>query len=456
VTRRRLPPIGHRDVLAIALPMTLGYVTTPLVGLVATAVVGRLGDPAAIGGVALGSVLCDLVFSVFYFLRAGTTGLTAQASGRADGRETRAVLLRALITAAAGGLLVVVLAVPFVEIGVVFVGGGEAVEAATRTYARIRLWGAPLTLADFALFGWLLGLGRAGVALVLQTVLNGAAIGLSFLFVSMMGDGVTGVALAGVAAEALTLIVGAVVVVVGDRHRVWPDRRSVLDLHALLGLAVLNRDIMIRSFVLMGAFVWFSRQSAGLGPVLLAANVVLEKVFMLAGYFLDGLAAAAETFVGRAVGADDRAAFDRAVRLTLGWSLVLAAIAALAVLLGGPSMIDWITTTPEVRTAARAHLPWAAIGPLVAVVAFEMDGVFIGATWSRDMARMMLISIAVFVAAAAVLMPPFGNHGLWIAFLGFFATRSVTLSLRMRVRAAEIGRAGPDAEITASVPPTAS
>ncbi len=439
----RSPELGHREVFSIAAPMTIGYLTTPLVGLVATAVVGRVGDAAAIGGVALGSVLCDLVFSVFYFLRAGTTGLTAQAMGRADGREAGAVLLRALVTSLAGGLVVVLLTLPYVEIGVAFVGGGAAVEEATRTYARIRLFGAPLALANFALFGWLLGLGRAGTGLVLQTILNGVNIGLALLFGAVLGHGVVGVAVAGVIAEAVALAAGAGVLVIHDRGRVWPGRREVLDWPRLRAMASLNRDIMIRSFALLGAFVWFSRQSAGLGEVLLAANAVLEKFFLLAGYFLDGLAAAAETFVGRAIGAGDRRAFDRALKLTLAWALTLAAAASATIALAGPLLIGWITTVPEVVAEALVYLPWAAATPLVAVVAFEMDGVFIGATWSRDMARMMLVSLAAFLVAVAVLVPLFGNHGLWAAFLGFLGVRGITLTLVMRVRAAEIGRTVP-------------
>jgi MATE family multidrug resistance protein len=436
----KAPELGHREVFSIAAPMTLGYLTTPLVGLVATAVVGRVGDAAAIGGVALGSVLCDLVFSIFYFLRAGTTGLTAQAMGRADGREAGAVLLRALLTSVAAGLIVVVLTLPYVEIGVAFVGGGPAVEAATRTYARIRLFGAPLALANFALFGWLLGLGRAGVGLVLQTVLNGVNIALALLLGAGLGHGVAGVAVAGVVAEAVALAAGVAALAVFDRGRVWPGRREVLDWPRLRAMATLNRDIMIRSFALLGAFVWFSRQSAGLGEVLLAANAVLEKFFLLAGYFLDGLAAAAETFVGRAVGAGDRRAFDRALKLTLGWALTLAALASATVGLFGPTLIGWITIVPEVVAEALVYLPWAAATPLVAVVAFEMDGVFIGATWSADMARMMLVSLVAFVIAVALLVPLYGNHGLWAAFLGFLGMRGITLSLVMRVRAGEIGR----------------
>jgi len=430
--------IGHRDVLAVAVPMTLGYLTTPIVGLVATAVVGRLGDPVPIGGVALGSVVCDLVFTTFNFLRSGTTGLTAQAVGRADGVEVRAVLLRALVFALVGGLAVTLLAGPILALGLAFLGGSEAVRAATRAYVEIRLWAAPLTLANYAVFGWFLGRGRAGVGLALQTVLNLVNIAFALLLVLGAGLGVAGVALAGVIAEAAALAIGLAVVVVEGRGRRWPSRAAIFDLAAFRAMAGVNRDIMIRSFVLIGAFAFFSRQSAAQGDVVLAANAILEKFFLLTGYFLDGIAAATETFVGRAVGARDRAAFDRAVGLTARWGFALALGAALACLLAGGLAIDLMTTSPEVAADARRWLPFAAATPLAGVGAFLMDGVFIGATWSRDMAVMMVASLVVFLALWALLFPPFGNAGLWLALLGFLAVRGVTLWLAMRRRAATV------------------
>lgn len=433
--RRGPSPIGHRDVVAIALPMMLGYLTTPLVGLVATGAVGRLGDPAVIGGVALGSILCDLIFTTFNFLRSGTTGLAAQATGRGDRVGERAVLLRALVFALVGGLVVALAASGFVALGVEVVGGSDEVRAATRSYAEIRLWAAPLALANQAIFGWLLGLGRAGIGLVLQTVINGANIALALWFVSGLGLRVEGVALAGVAAEALALLAGVAVVAVLCGRRGWPRWAQLGDRRAFGTMAAVNRDIMIRSFVLIAAFTFFSRQSAAQGDLVLAANAILEKFFLFASFVLDGFAGAAETFVGRAIGAGDRLAFDRAFVLTTRWGFAFAVVMAGVVMLAGPAVIALMTTTAAVATLALASLPWAAATPIVGVLAFQMDGVFIGATWSRDMARMMIASLVVFLAAWAVLFPAFGNQGLWAAFLVFLGARGIGLWAVARFRA---------------------
>lgn len=437
-SKSRLATLGHRDVLAVAVPMTLGYLTTPLVGLVATAVVGRLGDPVPIGGVALGSIVCDLVFTTFNFLRSGTTGLTAQAVGRADGIEVRAVLLRALVFALVGGLVVTLLAGPILSLGLAFLGGSEAVRSATRSYVEIRLWAAPVSLANYAVFGWFLGRGRAGVGLVLQTLVNLCNIALALFLVLVAGKGVAGVALAGVLAETVGLAAGLLLVVGEGRDRAWPKAARVFDLAAFRAMAGVNRDIMIRSFVLIGAFAFFSRQSAAQGDVVLAANAILEKFFLLTGYFLDGIAAAAETFVGRAIGAHDRAGFDRAVGLTARWGFALALAAGLACLCGGGLLIDAMTNAPDVAADARRWLPFAAATPLAGVGAFLMDGVFIGATWSRDMAMMMVASLAVYLALWAMLFPPLGNAGLWLALLGFLAVRGATLWAVMGRRAAAV------------------
>jgi Na+-driven multidrug efflux pump len=189
---------------------------------------------------------------------------------------------------------------------------------------------------------------------------------------------------------------------------------------------------MIRSLSLIFAFAFFARQGARFGEVILAGNVVLMHFFMFGACFLDGFATAAEQLAGRAVGARFRPAFERTVRLTTLWGIGTALGLAALCWLAGPLAIDLMTTAPDVRQAARAHLVWAAATPLVAVIAFQMDGVFIGATWSRDMRNMMLLSVLIYLAACLALTPLFGNHGLWLALLIFLGARSVTFHWRMR------------------------
>ena len=430
--------VTNRSVLAIAVPMTLAYLTTPLLGLVDTAVVGQFGDAALLGGLAAGALVFDVVFTTFNFLRSGTTGLVAQAFGRGDALEEQAVFWRAVLIAVVAGIILAALA-PLVAIaGQKFMGAEPRVSEAMAVYIRIRLLAAPFSLINYAILGYVLGRGEGGLGLVLQLVLNGINIALCFLLGLKLGWGVAGVAWATVTGEFLAMLLGLAIVV--RRFRTTPPlpRHRLLDMAAFLRMLSLNRDIMIRSFSLLAAFALFTRQGAQFGTVTLAANAVLMNFFLVAGYFLDGFATAAEQLAGRAVGARAALPFRQAVRLTLFWGFGLAGTATLVLLMDGANLVALVTTSEEVRSVADIYLPWAAFTALSGVLAFQMDGVFIGATWSRDMRNMMLLSFLVFVGALLTLAPAFGNHGLWAALHVFLLVRGVSLLavLRRRVRSA--------------------
>ena len=424
--------VTHRGIFAIALPMTLAYLTTPLVGIVSLGVVGRLGDPALVGGVSVGGVVFDIVFLTFNFLRAGTTGLVAQALGAGDRRAIAATLYRALILAFGFGLAVVVLQVPVIVIAQHLIGGSAAVQAATRTYWDVRVLAAPLALANYVVLGWLIGLGRAGYGLALQIVLNGVNIVSGIVLVHGLGFGVAGVGWASVAAEASAAVLGVVFIFRLSDRAAQPSRAEILNGAAFARLIAINRDIMIRSFALLFAFAVFTSRSAAAGDVVLAANEILMNLVVFAAFFLDGLAA--EQLAGRAIGARTRPSFERAVRLTVLWGLAVGAILTLVLWFAGGAIVDLMSTSVPVRQAARSVLVWAALFPLFGTLAYQMDGVFIGATWSVDMRNAMLASVAVYLVAGWLLAMPLGIIGWWIALLAFLATRGFTLLWRMGVR----------------------
>ena len=424
------PGAGHGPLLRIAAPITLVSLSTPLVGAVDTAVVGRLGDPALIGGIAAAAVLFNLIFLTLGFLRFSTTGLAAQAVGAGDHDEAAAVLVRAGVLAVGLGALV---------IGAELLAGGFALDllavdgaagAAALAYADLRVLSAPFGFANFALLGWLIGTGAIGRAVVLQVLLNLVNIGASVWLVVHAGWGVRGAALAAVIAEAATFAAGALMVAArlrDRRDRAWTKARDVARVRRMLAI---NGDILVRSVVLFLVIALFTRQGARFGTVTLAANAVLLNLFYLAGAFMSGLATAAQQTAGQALGAGDRGAFERVVRLALLWgalgSLLLTAVYGLA----GDRLIGLMTADAAVAATARSALGWAVAVPLAGLVAFIADGVFIGATWARDARNMMLVSAGLFVAAWATLVPAFGNDGLWAAFLLFLAVRGLSLALR--------------------------
>lgn len=424
--------VTHGAVFAIAVPMTLAYISTPLVGIVNLGAVGQLGEAAVVGGVAIGALVYSFVASLFIFLRFSTTGLAAQAYGAGDGAAMNGTFWRALLVAGVLGLAVIVLGDPIFSVALSLVGGSTAVHSAAAEYWGARIFATPFMLANYVIFGWLIGIGRAGQGMVLQIILNGINMALSVLFVMVMGLGVVGVGWASVLAEAAAAIAGFGLVLRALDRSSRTRLADVLSGRELRRLAALNADILIRSLALFCAFAFFTARSAAGGDVVLAANEILMNLVMFAAFFLDGLAAAAEQLSGRAIGSRWRPAFERAVRLTVGWGFAVAAVVSLVLLLGGGAVVDLMTTNAAVRETANAYLFLAALVPVAGTLAYQMDGVFIGATWSGEMRNMMLISLAVYFAVWYVLEGAFGIAGLWCALLIFLSMRGLTLGWRLR------------------------
>jgi len=427
--------VTNRLVLSIAVPMTFAYLTTPLIGISGTAVVGQFGDAAMLGGLAVGALAFDIVFATFNFLRSGTTGLVAQALGRGDAEEQQAVFWRAFAIAVAIGLVVVAAAPLVVAAMGWFVGPEPEVAAAMATYVGIRILSAPLALSNYAVLGYVLGRGEGATGLVVQAVLNGANIGASILLGLVLGWGIAGVAWGAVIGELAGFLAGMAVLLPRFRRAGAVSRARLRDTAAFVAMLGINRDIMIRSFVLIGSFALLTRQGAHFGTVTLAANAVLMNIFLFCGFFLDGFATAAEQLAGRAIGARYAPAFYRTVRLTARWGFGLAIVLSAAFLACGGEFVALVTTAPDVRAVAVQYLPWAALTAVSGVLAFQMDGVFIGATWSRDMRNMMLVSFALYVAALWSLGGSFGNHGIWAALHVFLLARGLSLLAILRVRA---------------------
>ena len=421
------PAISHRSVLALALPIMLSNVSTPLLGAVDTAVVGQIPDPAYIGAVALGSLVFTFVFWAFGFLRMGTTGLTAQALGAGDTEGVANCLGRSLLISLAVGGALILLQWPIREIAFALIDGSTRVEALARQYYDVRIWAAPATLANYALLGWFIGRGRTDIGLVLQLLLNTVNMLLDVFFVLGLGWDVRGVAAGTLIAEYCAAGIGVMIAL--RQVRSMGGRRSfagLLDWLQLRRTLIVNGDIMVRSLALIFVMVWFMAQGAQQGDERLAANAVLMQFISVSAYFLDGLAFAAEALVGRAIGAAQRAGLIAAARLTSLWAVLVSAVLSLVLLFAGDGLIDLLSVDTGVRTAARVYLPWAALAPLAGVCAFQLDGIFIGATRTADMRRAMLFSLLVFMLAWWLLRP-WGNHGLWAAFYVHYLARAVSL-----------------------------
>lgn len=415
-------------VWALAWPLILSNLTVPLVGAVDMAVIGHLDDPAFIGGVALGTLLFNYVYWGFGFLRMGTTGLAAQAHGAGAEDEVRAVLARALILAAIFGALIALLRAPIAEAAFTILDGSDAVHGHAGDYFVIRALAAPIALANTALLGWFLGLQNARYGLIQQVVINGVNAGLDIWLVFGLGMDVEGVAWAAVIGQAVGLGVGLVLVRrllrrTGGRF----VRGRILDISRIRAMMAVNRDIFLRTVCLLTGTAFFMDRSASLGEVALAANAVLMIFQMLSAFAMDGFAHATEAIVGKAIGERDRRRLDAVVRAgTLCAALVAVVFSLLFALFGG-LLIDALTGIESVRAAAGSHMIWAALLPVISIWAFQLDGIFIGATRTAEMRNAMIVSLAAFVAVGLPLTASFGNHGLWAAYTAFMAARALSL-----------------------------
>ena len=418
----------HRAVWRLSVPIMLSNLSVPLLGAVDTAVVGHLPEPHHLGAVALGSMVFNFIYWGFGFLRMGTAGLTAQAHGAGHSDEVRAAVARGLMIA--GAIAIVTVAAQGLIVFAVFdlVEASADVETSARVYVLTRIWGAPAALSIYVVLGWFLGLQNTRATLYVQLWMNGLNIVLDVAFVVGLGWGVFGVALATVIAEfaglalALWLMRDALRRIAGrlDWDLVWSRRR----IRMTLGL---NVDIFVRTVCLVFGFAYFTAEGARFGDVVLAANAVLMNFQLFMAHALDGFAHAAQAMVGRAVGAADRAELRAAIRVSSFWAAVTAALFVLVYAVAGEGIVALLTGIEDVRIAAAEYLPWAAAMPALSVAAFQFDGIFLGATLGRQMRNMMIVSVAVYLVLCAVLIPLWGNHGLWFALAAFMALRGLTL-----------------------------
>ena len=360
----------------------------------------------------------------------GTVGLTSQALGAGDRSEVAALLTRALLIGLSGGLLLVVLQLPIFWASFQISPATPEVEAMATEYMQIRIWSAPAAIGLYGITGWLIAQERTQAVLVLQVWMNGLNIVLDLWFVLELGWGVQGVAIATFLAEWTGLALGLWFCRAAFQVPEWRNWVQVFDPGRLRHMLVVNTDILIRSLLLEAIFVSFLSVGSGFGNVRLAANQVLLQFLMIAAFAMDGFAFAAESLVGKAFGARQRSALRRSAAMTSFWGLVIVLVLAGAFAVFGEAIIDLMATAPDVREAARSYLIYMVLAPPLGWAAWMLDGIFIGATRTRDMRNMMAVSFAIYCAVAALLVPVMENHGLWIALLVSFVARGISLGLR--------------------------
>ncbi|MBT3306143.1 MAG: MATE family efflux transporter [Alphaproteobacteria bacterium] len=420
----------NRKTWMLAGPVILSNVSVPLLGAVDTAVVGQLPGPHYLGAVAVGALIFSVVYQGCNFLRMGTTGLTAQSLGAGDADEVRAWLARAGLLAITVGIILIVIQVPVIWASLLAVNPSDRVAPLTESYFSIRIWGAPMALLNLAMLGWFFGIQNTRAALATQIFMNGVNIVLDLWFVLGLGWGVEGVAWATLISEVSAVGLGLWLAARNlDRIGGHWQLSRIKNTGRLARMIRVNGDIFIRSMCLQAAFVMVISIGARMGDLTLAANAVLLNFQIFSAYAMDAFANAAEALTGEAVGARDRGRFRRAVKASSLWALIFSAGFTGLFYVVGPWLIDLLTSVEEVRQAARIYLPWVVALPMISVWSFQLDGIFIGATWTAQMRNGMAMSLAVFITALYLMVPDMGNHGLWLAFCTFMVTRALTLGV---------------------------
>lgn len=422
----------HRRVWRLAAPMIVSNITVPLVTLTDSTVAGHLPHASQLAAVAVGGTIYQVPVMLCAFLRMGTVGFSAQAAGRNDGQVMRRILLQSLLLGLALAAMLLLLFLPLLQPVLELMKPTAALRTQASGYLHLRLIGLPAALASYALAGWFLGAQNARVTVQILIATNLVNIGLNLLFVLGFGWGVHGIAMASVIGEWSGCLLG--LAQVRGLLRAYPGKLVPGSLavaahwHPLLRV---HRDIFVRSLALQGVFFAVTTLGARLGAAVVAANALLLNGLMLTAFALDGLANAVEAMAGHAIGAGRRDELRRALVVAGGWSLIGGALFAAAFALGGHLFIDMQTSIDDVRRTAYAYLPYLGLLPLIAFPSYLMDGLFVGATRAREMRNTMLSAAAVFVALAFALRP-LGNHGLWLAFLGFMAARGAAMAWMAR------------------------
>lgn len=427
-----------KEILAIALPAIVSNITTPLLGLVDTAIVGHLGSATLIGAIAVGSNIFSMVYWIFGFLRAGVSGLTAHAFGRKDADEMSAQLWRALCAGAFIAFILLLCAGALCRLMLWFISPEPDTALLAADYFNIVIYGAPAAMCTFGLSGWLLGMQNSRALLWIALVTNVVNIATSFTLVFGFRFGITGVALGTLVSQWAGFIFGLVMAI----SKYHPKRiawRVVLDAHRFLEFARINADVFLRTLCLVAVTLWFIRIGANQGDNVLAANAILMQLFMFYSYFTDGFAYAGEALAGKYKGQGDDSLLRLSVRTLARWSAVVALMFVVLYFFAGETIVSFLTDDADVRLTAREYLLWIVTVPLVGTTAFMYDGIFIGLTRTRELLLTMFASALLFFGVYFLLFPSLGNHGLWIAFLSYLALRGASLWLLWHKRKTPAG-----------------
>jgi len=404
--------------------------STPLLGAVDTAVVGHLPDASFIGGVAVGALIFNTIYWILGFLKVSTSGFAAQAVGSRKHTDLMMSLYRPMIIALVFGLFFIIVQHQIKEVSLWLINPGEQIEKHSADYFTIRIWGAPFVLVNYALMGWLIGIGQVRHSLFLQIFMNLLNIGLNLYFVLYLEFGVQGVAAASLISEISVALLGLVVIhKMGYKLLGSYSWKELISYEPLLKMLRVNRDLIIRTICLLSMFGLFTKKGASLGEIPLAANAIILQIQFIMAYFLGGIANTSSILVGRAIGEKNAPMYQNVIKISLIWSIMASLFLVIFTFLGRDLVIGLFTSITEVYQYTFEYLSWIYLYPLVACIGLLLEGVFNGATEAKPIRNSLLFSFMIFLVGIWLFIPEWSNHGLWLSFILFTLGRSITLWL---------------------------
>lgn len=420
----------NREILKLAIPNIISNITIPLLGLVDMVLMGHLGSPAYIGAIALGGTIFSVLYSFFSFLRAGTTGFTAQALGSNDNNEIIYSLYRSLCIGIPIIILILAMQVPIARLSAFLLEGSDEVKSLAIKYFYIRIWAAPANIMLYCINGWFVGMQNTKIPMFIAILINVFNIIFSILFVLVLKQNVTGVALGTLIAQYSGLTLAILLLIKNYKsYFVKINKDVLLDFGKIKRFFKVNTDLMIRSFLLIISIAFFTNQSAKLGDNILAINMIIMQSFYIFSYFTDGFAYAGEALVGKFVGSNDKENLIKSIKLLLLWGFSISIPFTILYALFPSTFVRIISDNPNILSEVEPYYIYMILIPIITFAAFIWDGVYIGATASKAIRNTMIIAtILVFFPAWHILTPRLENHGLWIAFLCFMIARSVAMT----------------------------
>lgn len=421
----------NKEILKLAIPNILANLSVPFLSVVDVALMGHLSNESYILSIGFGVMIFNFIYWAFGFLRMGITGMTAQEVGKGNINESYRLLFRGLIIAFAGALLLFVFKDLLLQLSLYLIALNGVVNQQISTYFDIRIYAAPATLGLYAFIGWFLGKQNAMAAMIVTISVNLINAFVSYYLVAYMGFETDGVAYGTVIAQYVGFLLATVLFLVYYKKGLMKQAFSgIFEFQAIKKFVLVNSDILIRTLCLIFSLSFFKVMSAKEGDLIGAANILLLEFITIAAYGIDGFAFAAESISGKYFGAKDKVNFKKAVRYCFYWGFGLGAVYSLTYLFFGRNILFVLTDKAEVVNLAIKYLGWLVIFPVLSIVPFVWDGVYIGLTSSKAMRNTMLFStFLIFLPAYYLLAHYWGNHGLWLAMILFVLARGISQTI---------------------------